>query len=399
MRYSRRRFLRDGLAAAGFLSVAGLVPRAAYQAFGQEDDFHRQLTALMLEGTDFASEEAKRPLRILVLGGTAFLGPACVEVATARGHELTLFNRGRTNAHLYPHLEQIHGDRNDGHEALAGREWDVVIDTSGYVPRVVDDAATTLRDHVDHYCFVSTISVYDDISEPGVDEDDPVGTLEDPTVETVDGETYGPLKALCEQAAEEAMPGRVLTVRPGLIVGPLDRSDRFTYWPVRVSRGGEVLAPNRPQQHIQFVDVRDLASFIVHGLEERVAGTYNVTSRAGRFTMGGLLDTCREVSGSDATFTWCDPSFLEEQEVAAWSELPCWAPLDGDYGGLGDVVVDRALEKGLHIRPVEETVASTLEWWKTQPVRQEGPRTELRAGLDPEKEARVLAAWHAREKG
>jgi nucleoside-diphosphate-sugar epimerase len=396
MSTSRRHFLKQGLAAAGYFGLAGLSPQAAFRAFGAEEDFNRKITELMLK--DMKVNEAKRSLKVLVLGGTAFLGPACVEIARARGHEVTLFNRGKTNAHLYADLEQIHGDRKEGHEGLASRRWDVVLDTSGYIPRVVDDAANTLRENVEHYCFISSVSVYADQGKHGLNEDDPVGVIEDPTVEEITGDTYGPLKALCEQAAEASMPGRVTNIRPGLIVGPMDRTDRFTYWPVRVSRGGEVLAPNRPGNPTQIIDVRDLGAFVVKSMEQRIAGVFNATSKAGQYTMGRLLETSKKVSASDASFTWCDTAFLEEHEVEAWSEMTCWVPEEGEFAGLGDVDVRRALERGMTIRPLAQTVASTLDWWNTQPESTEGPRTELRAGLDPEKEAEVLAAWHTRKK-
>jgi 2'-hydroxyisoflavone reductase len=391
---TRRDFLRKTLTAAGVFGLAGMVPPAALRAFASEGDAHEQLTELMLR--DVKISKARKPMKILVLGGTAFLGPACVEIARARGHELTLFNRGHTNPHLYPDLEQIHGDRKDGHEQLAGRKWDAVLDTSAYIPRVVEDATRVLGDNVDHYCLISTISVYASHAKSGMDETAEVGTLEDPTVEEVTGETYGPLKALCEEAAEKGMPGRVATIRPGLIVGPLDRSDRFTYWPVRVSRGGEVLAPNRPDQDTQFIDVRDLAAFAVRSMEERVSGVYNATSKAGQFHIGQLLETCKKSSGSDARFTWVDEDFLEEQEVEGWSELPCWVPTTGEYAGIMEVDVGRALKKGLKIRPLEQTVSATLDWWSSQPEAEGEKRTELRAGIAPEKEAKVLAAWHAK---
>src|SRR5688572_29497367 len=197
-------------------------------------------------------------MRLLVLGGTKFLGRAVVEAAVARGHEPTLFHRGLTNPGLFPDLEHLRGDRDGGLAALQGRTWDAVIDPSGYVPRIVRASAELLADAVEHYTFISSISVYPSFPTPGMDESSPVGTLEDPTVEDVPAH-YGPLKALCEQAAEAAMPGRVFHVRAGLIVGPNDPSDRFTYWPVRVAKGGDVLAPGSPERPVQIIDVRDLA--------------------------------------------------------------------------------------------------------------------------------------------
>ena len=311
---------------------------------------------------------ADRKLNLLILGGTAFLGPACVAAAQARGHSLTLFNRGRTNPHLFPDLEKLRGDRGKDIAALEGRRWDAVIDTSGYVPRHVTMSAELLAPQVDHYVFVSTISVYKDYAVIGMDETAPVGTLEDPTTETITGETYGPLKALCEQAAEAAMPGRVTNIRPGLIVGPRDRSDRFTYWPVRVGRGGEVLAPGTPEDRIQFIDVRDLAEFIVHALEQKLSGVYNCDSPAGEYTIGRLLETCRDVTASNAALTWCDAAFLAEHGVSPWSDMPCWVPAEGDERGFGRVSTARAHDAGLGRRPLDVTVRETLQWWHEQPA-------------------------------
>jgi 2'-hydroxyisoflavone reductase len=346
------------------------------------------------ESGGYRAEPAGDPLKLLILGGTAFLGPACVEAALARGHTLTLFNRGRTNPHLFPELEKLRGDRNDDLAALAGGSWDAVIDTSGYLPRQVAASAGLLADAVDHYVFISTISVYADYSAIGMDETAPVATLDDPATEEVTGETFGPLKALCEQAAEAAMPGRVSNIRPGLIVGPRDRSDRFTYWPVRTAGGGEILAPGTPDDLIQFIDVRDLAEFIVHALERRLAGVYNCDSPAGETTMGGLLSDCRAVTASDARFTWCDADFLAEQGVAPWSDMPCWVPARDDYRGFGQVSAARAIAAGLGRRPVPVTVRDTLVWWNAQPAER---REHLRAGIDSQRETRVLRAWHDRD--
>jgi 2'-hydroxyisoflavone reductase len=329
---------------------------------------------------------------LLILGGTVFLGRQIVETALARGHSVTLFNRGRSNPGLFPDVEQIHGDRDGGLDALAGRQWDAVVDPSGYVPRLVRDAAARLADAAGHYTFISSISVYDVLPEPHMDETAATGVLADPTVEDVTGETYGPLKVLCEQAAEAAMPGRVLNVRAGLIVGPHDPTDRFTYWPVRVARGGDVLAPGRPERSVQVIDVRDLAAWTLDMAERRQAGTFNVTGRPDAVTMGGLLETCRAESGSDARFVWVDEAFLLERGVGPWMELPLWVPeSDADRVGFMRVSVDRALAAGLRPRPIAETVRDTLAWAATLP-----PGRTPRAGLDPEKEAATLAAWAAR---
>jgi 2'-hydroxyisoflavone reductase len=335
-------------------------------------------------------------LHILVLGGTGFLGPAFVEAARAQGHRLTLFNRGRTNPGLFPDLEQLRGDRDGQLEALEGRRFDAVVDTSGYVPRHVRLSAGLLAPSVAQYLFVSTVSVYRDFETPGMDETYPVGRLEDPTVETVDNETYGPLKALCEEAAEAAMPGRVTVVRPGLIVGPRDRTDRFTYWPARIDRGGEVLAPEGPDTPVQFIDVRDLAAFMVHTLETRTAGVFNADSPPGERTLGATLEACRRTATRPAELVWVPADFLAAHEVRPWSELPVWIPAEGEYAGFARWSTAKATAAGLVHRPVEETVSDTLAWFRTLPAER---RQALRAGLDPAREAALLAAWRARSAG
>ncbi len=332
-----------------------------------------------------------RKLKLLILGGTGFLGPHTVRAALARGHEMTLFNRGRTNPHLFPDLEKLRGDRDGDLTALEGRDWDAVIDTSGYIPRVVKMSADLLAPHVQQYVFISSISVYGVMDNPGVDESTPPQTMDDETVEEITNDTYGPLKALCEQAAERSLPGRVTNIRPGLIVGPGDRTDRFTYWPARISRGGEVLAPGSGGDYAQFIDVRDLAEWIIHCIERRVTGVFNADSPADSLMIRELLETCRSVSGSDAVFTWADEEFLKEHEVAAWSDMPVWA--GSEEMGWGRVVTAKARKSGLGRRPVSETVRDTLDWFRTLP---EERRLNLRSGLKPEREAELLAAWHAR---
>ncbi len=340
--------------------------------------------------------QADKKLKILILGGTAFLGPAIVRAARRRGHELTLFNRGRTNADLFPDIETIIGDRDGDLEGLKGREWDCVVDTSGYVPRLVKDSTALLKDAVKHYCFISSVSVYERFDEPGIDENFPVGVIEDETIEEITEESYGPLKALCEQAAEAAFPGRCTNIRPGLIVGEMDRSDRFTYWPIRVSKGGEVLAPNSPRDGIQLIDVNDLGEWTVYCLEKQIMGVYNAVSPPEFLDIGGLLDACKAVSGSDASFVWADAKFLEEHEVAGWMEMTCWMPPEGEYAGFNQINVNAALSQGMSNRPISETVRDTLNWRSCLPDE----RTEkTRAGLDPEKEKTVLAAWHEAQAG
>lgn len=330
-------------------------------------------------------------LNILILGGTAFLGPALVDNAIARGHKVTLFNRGKTNSDLFPELESLRGDRDDQLEALEGREWDAVIDTSGYIPRHVQLSAELLAPNVKQYLFVSTISVYSDFSQPGLDEQSgPIGTLDDPSVEQVTGETYGPLKALCEQAAEAAMPGRVCTVRPGLIVGPRDRSDRFTYWPVRIDRGGEVLCPGSAADRVQVIDVRDLAQWCITCLEQKVTGIYNATSTPGMFTMGDIMAASQAASSKPSSLTWVPSAFLEEHEVQPWSEMPAWFPAEGEMAGFAEVSVAAATQLGLTFRPMADTVKDTLAWFASLPQERQA---QLRAGIAPAKESQVLQAW------
>jgi 2'-hydroxyisoflavone reductase len=332
--------------------------------------------------------------RILVLGGTGFLGPAIVEAARPRGHVLTLFNRGKTNPGLFPDVEQLHGDRDGKLDALRGRSWDAAIDTSGYVPRIVSMSAELLAPAVSRYLFVSTISVYADGMPPGSGEEAPLATVPDPKTEEV-REHYGGLKALCEKAAEAALPGRVCVVRPGLIVGPRDPTDRFTYWPVRAARAGEVLAPGDGKDPVQVVDVRDLASWMVALVERGVVGTYNAAGPARTLTMSELLAACAAAAETSPALTWVPAAFLEKEGVSPWSDLPAWVPAGPD-AGITQVSNARAVAQGLRFRPVVQTARDTLAWWRTLP---EERRAKLRAGLSPEREAEVLARWRAGRAG
>lgn len=379
MTLSRRDFLRT-TAIVGATAAAGALRPGAARA-------------------DFTAVRSPRRLKILVLGGTAFLGPSVIHDARARGHEITLFNRGRTNADMFPDLERLVGDRDGQLDALRGRQWDVCLDNSGYIPRMVKDSAELLAPNIGQYIFISSISVFADFSQRGLNETSPVAVITDEQVAAaktqgdVTGENYGALKALCEQAAQEACPGRACIIRPGLIVGPMDRTDRFTYWPVRVARGGEVLAPGTPGDVTQVMDVRDLAEFVVRCCEEGTMGVFNATSTAGELTMGELLDSCKRVSGSDATFTWADAAWLEQKGVAAWSDMPVWVPLEGSEAGHPYVDVSRAVAAGLRFRPISETVRGTLDWWATVP--QERRDAPMKAGITAEREQELLTAWHA----
>lgn len=327
-------------------------------------------------------------MRILIIGGTRFLGRHLVEAALARSHEVTLFNRGKTNPDLFPPLETILGDREKDITKLKGRIWDAVIDVAGYLPRIVRLSAEVLKENVSRYVFISSISAYADFKKAGIDESYPVGKIEDETVEEVTGETYGPLKALCEQAVQDIFGGdRTLNIRPGLIVGPHDPTDRFTYWPVRVARGGDVLAPEKPEAPIQIIHVRDLSDFIIRLIEENTAGAFNATGPDHELTIGRLLEVSKQVTGSNANFSWASVEFLAQNNVEPWSDLPVWLPSAGEDMGMLRADVSKAIDAGLKFRPLEETVRDTLEWAQTRPADH-----QWRAGLTAEREAEVLAA-------
>jgi 2'-hydroxyisoflavone reductase len=342
---------------------------------------------------------ARRRLRILILGGTRFLGPHMAEYALARGHTLTFFNRGKTHPEVLPQVERIQGDRNGDLGGLVGREWDAVIDNSGFVPRHVRLSAELLHGKVPHYLFISSVSVYASFASAN-DETSPVGRLADESVEKIDGETYGPLKALCESAATAVYgAGHATIIRPGLIVGPDDNTDRFTYWPARAARGGEIAAPGSPKDPVQVIDARDLAAFAIQAVERQTAGVFNVLSPPGRFTIGDVVEESIEAARKIAKpqsrprATWIPADFLAAQKVAPWSDMPVWIPSVGDEAGFALVSAARALEAGLRIRPMAATVTDTLRWHLERP---EAERQKLKAGLSPEREAELLAAWQAR---
>jgi 2'-hydroxyisoflavone reductase len=334
-----------------------------------------------------------------VLGGTKFLGRAVAEAALARGHELTLFNRGRTNANLFPEAEHLRGDRDGDLRALESGSWDAAVDPSGYVPRVVRASVELLADAVEHYVFVSSISAYARPFAPGFDEGAPLDELDDPRTEDVQTH-YGGLKVLCERVVEDVLPGRCASVRAGLIVGPHDPTDRFTYWVRRVAQGGTVLAPGRPDRPVQFVDVRDLGDWIVRLAEDRVGGTFNATGPVPSVTIGEVLETSRRAAGVDADVVWVDEGFLLEREVGPWLELPLWLPeSDAAHAHMQEADVSRALAAGLRFRPLEETVRDTLDWARavgetTAPLASGAEFPP--AGMEPERERELLAAWASR---
>jgi 2'-hydroxyisoflavone reductase len=319
-------------------------------------------------------------MKLLVLGGTKFLGRHAVDAALAQGHDVTIFTRGETNPELFPEVEHLTGDRDGNLDALRDGEWEGVVDTSGYVPRVVRQSAELLQDAVHRYVFVSSISVYSDPSKP-LDESSPVAELEDPASENVE-EDYGALKAAVERVVTEVYGDRGTNVRAGLIVGPYDPTDRFTYWPRRLAEGGDVLAPGTPSARVQFVDARDLAAWLVHLAEHGPGGTLNATGPAEPLTLGELLERTIATIGSDARLMWLDDQTLIDAEVGPWMELPLWLPGD-EHSGMMSAEIGPALDAGLRFRSVEDTVRDTLAW-----SREAG---EQRATLTRERERELLA--------
>ena len=373
---TRRKFIKVSAAAGGALSLGVLKSRAA--------------------------AEKPKPLRILILGGTGFTGPFQVQYALERGHKVTVFNRGKTHPGEVPkEVEQLIGDRNGQLDALKNRKWDVAIDNPTSVPVWVRDVGQILKGNVDRYVFISTISVYGDTSKANIGEDAPLAkyTGADPMKESRDSiiaskfQLYGPLKALSEQEAEKWFPKQTLIIRPGLIVGPRDETDRFTYWPVRIDRGGEVMAPGAPTDPVQFIDGRDLAEWVIRMVETRETGVYNATGPAKTLGVGEMLEGIKSANNSKANFTWVNADFLEEQKVAPWSDMPVWVPPRGEDGGMGRINIERSVGKGLTFRPLEVTARDTLAWFKSQPPE----RQKLKAGITPEREAEVLAAWHKKQ--
>ena len=312
-----------------------------------------------------------------------FLGRHLVEAAQARGHEMTLFNRGQHNPELFPDVEKLRGDRDGNLQALEGRKWDAVIDTCGYVPRIVGQSANLLSNTVGVYAFISSISVYADASKPGISEASALAEPETGT-EKITGESYGPLKVACERVVENAYPGRSLIIRPGLIVGPYDPTDRFSYWPVRLHRGGQAVAPAPQNAPVQIIDVRDLADWTIQRMEEGDTGVYNATGPENPMTMLDMLEQCRTAVGPDAELRWLDAEELLAAGVEPWTDLPLWLPGD-EMAGLLAIDVSRALASGLTFRPMIETARDTLLWAQTRPDDH-----EWRAGLSAEREQALL---------
>ncbi|HXI11778.1 MAG TPA: NAD-dependent epimerase/dehydratase family protein [Thermoanaerobaculia bacterium] len=344
-------------------------------------------------------------MRLLILGGTRFLGYHLAHAAAHRHHDVTLFNRGKHAVVGIRGIDTIIGDRNTDLGKLQRCEWDAVIDTSGYLPRSVKASAEALAAAVERYIFVSSLSVYKDCSVSGIDETAPLAELTSeqlnqanavdtsgPVSAITYGKMYGGLKVLCEQAAEDALPNRVLTIRPGVIVGAYDYTDRLTYWAVRVAQGGEVLAPGPPQRYVQFIDVRDVADWIIQMAEQRHTGIYNATGPREMETMAGLLEACRTVSASDAHFTWASEQFLLGERVTPWTEMPLWLPEDAipHMRGFMAVSSQRAVAAGLHCRSLDDTIDHTSRWYAA-----EEPGRRLRAGLEADRERQLLQKWHS----
>ncbi len=328
-------------------------------------------------------------MKVLILGGKRFLGRALVEALLEAGDTPVLFNRGLTNPELYPKVTNLIGDRDGNLEALKRRKWDAVIDTSGYVPRIVKQSAKMLSGKCETYVFLSSISVYQDFRTLDIAETYPVAQLDDPTSEDYTGDDFGPLKALCEYEVQQNFDGRVLVFRPGLIVGPNDTSDRFTYWPWRVSLGGQVLVPSPPSTNLQFIDVRDLAEFIINRIKAKSEGVYNVTGPRKPATFGSLLVACREAALSNASFVWVDESFLLENDVYPWSDIPLWVPsIDPEYAGFYNININKALKAGLNFKPLSQTVSDTLEWHRSRPSP-----PKLKVGMNIARETELLIKY------
>jgi 2'-hydroxyisoflavone reductase len=387
MNTTRRSFLQTAAATGAMLGLHSASARGQQQPATSPD-----------------TEKAPKKLKLLILGGTSFLGPHTVRRAIERGHEMTLFNRGKTHPELFPDLEKLRGDRDeDDLEALKGRQWDAVIDTSAYVPGHVEQSASLLKEGLKQYVLISSISALGDHATPYYNESAPVAQVPEEVLEEATkirilfpkyAQYYGGMKALCEQAAEKILPGKVTNIRPGLISGPGDPSDRFSYWPIRITRGGEVLAPGDGSDPVQWIDVRDLAEWIIHCIEQNVTGLFHAVTPAGRFNMEEMLHGIKAAFWTDARFTWVPEEFLDTFEIRAWAEMPVWIPAHGETAGFHLVRSEKAVANGLTYRPLAVTAKDTVEWNET---RSEERKKNLRAGITAEREAEVLKAWHERD--
>lgn len=325
-------------------------------------------------------------MRILILGGTQFVGRHITENALARGHDITLFNRGKTNAHLFPDVEKISGDRDGDLDKLAGKNWDAVIDVNGYVPRIVRQTVEALQGSTAHYTFVSTMSVYAHLDQLGISEDSELATLDDPTVEEITGETYGGLKVLCEQAVQDVFPNQALIIRPGFVIGNYDHTYRLGYWVDRIRKGGQMLAPESPDYPFQGIDGKDLATFILDHIEQHTADTFNCMGPDYALTLGKLFETARDLSQADTEFVWVSPEFIEAQQITPAQELPLYLP--GDWRNAHHVQPQRALAAGLTYRPLEDTLRDVLDWEQADQAHKAN-----KSALAPEREKTLLDIW------
>jgi len=378
--HTRRELLKSGSLGLGALALSGLSGNA-------------------LARTLAAVPKAERPLDLLILGGTGFTGPFQVRYALARGHRVTIFNRGNRSLDWPGPVEELVGDRNEGNlQALEGRRWDVCIDNPTTLPFWVRDAGRVLQDNVDRYVFTSTLSVYASNAEPDADETAALLDYEgeDAMAETLEtlradvGGLYGPLKAESEREVARWFPDRHTVIRPTLIVGPGDGTDRFTYWPVRLARGGDVLAPGDGEDSVQIIDARDLAEWTVRQAEARRGGAYNAAGPDYGLTFEAMLHGVRAVTGQAAKLHWLPADFLADQGVNPWSDMPVWIPRQGEGAGFATRANAKAIAAGLTFRPLADTVAATLDWFRDQPPERQA---QLRAGISAEREAEVLAAW------
>lgn len=348
-----------------------------------------------------AAPTASKPLRILILGGTGFIGPNQVRYAVSRGHQVTVFNRGKRESDLPAAVEHLSGDRDSGTlDALKNREWDVCIDNPTRVPFWVRDAGKVLKGKVRHYIYVSSISVYADNSQPNAGEATALVKYTGKDVMKETGATlkanpglYGPLKVACELEAEKQFPGITTIVRPGLIVGPGDPTDRFTYWPVRLARGGEVVAPGDGSDPVQFIDARDLAEWMIRIAETRSIGTFNATGPDYPLSTAAMLHGIRATNTAGARLNWIPTDFLSAQKVSQWSDMPVWIPARGDSTGFAQRDISRALATGLSFRTLATTAIDTLAWFRSLPAERQAT---LDAGLTPERENAVLKAWKSK---
>jgi 2'-hydroxyisoflavone reductase len=365
MSTTRRNFIHTSAAAMGALGLAGLNYSAASVK---------------------TTSKSSKPMRLLILGGTGFIGPHMVQTALDRGHEVTIFNRGKSNTHLFPDIEKLKGDRDGDLESLKGRDWDAVIDNTGYIPRLVRDSANLLKGHVGRYLFTSTGSVYD-LSQESINEDSRLLDVPEPESEDVN-KYYGELKVLCEQAVQEVFDDAATIVRPHIVAGPGDKSDRYTYWPTRIDQGGEMICPGDPLNPVQYIDVRDLSEFCVRLVENDTAGVFNGAGPSySELSMQEFIYAVRGVTSSKVHFNWINETFLAEHGVENFG-YPLWISVNSDYRGLARISIERSVAHGLELRPLAVTAHETLEWFKSQ---DQARRDKLKLHL--ERDAAIIKTW------